>query len=42
MVGGGGGGAGGGAGKSWVIMTEGISVRTASKTHEVTTANNGV
>ena len=33
---------GGWVGKSWVIMTEGLSVRTASKTHEVTTANNGV
>ena len=39
---GGGGGGGGGGGESWVIMTEGLSVRTASKTHEVTTANNGV
>ena len=37
-----GGGRGGGGGKSWVIMTEGLSVRTASETHEVTTANNGV
>ena len=33
---------GGRGGKSWVIMTEGLSVRTASETHEVTTANNGV
>ena len=35
MVGGGGGGGGGwgGGGESWVIMTEGLSVRTASKTH---------
>ena len=41
MVGVGGGGRGGG-GKSWVIMTKGLFVRTASKTHEVTTANNGV
>ena len=39
---GGGGGGEGWAGKSWVIMTEGLSVRTASKTHEVTTASNGV
>ena len=34
-------GGGVGVGKSWVIMT-GLSVRTASETHEVTTANNGV
>ena len=39
---GGGGGGGGEGGESWVIMTEGLSVRTASKTHDVTTANNGV